>query len=252
MQLGGSSISMCLVLIAVTSCSGGDGNKTDSTPSTAPDGKALRDQGKAPDGASSRERGTGSAETGAGCDLVTSAGCAPPLKCTFLGSTGCGPAGSGVNGTSCVQGGDAVCARGFGCVSTSGTENDTSICRAYCHQDSDCPTGGKQLCPRFSVDSKPIFCQGFVVCAPLGDGCESGKGCYPALLNDGTPICLASGDKKTGEPCTVISECKKGSVCVLAAPNPQGTCRDLCAIGTTCAGGSPCQAFPGNAVGFCP
>jgi hypothetical protein len=84
------------------------------------------------------------------------------------------------------------------------------------------------------------LCTSGAGCDPVADtGCAAGLSCY--FVVDAVS-CYPSGSTAVGEPCTALTECVPGAMCVAT---PAGTrCRPTCRTTEDgCAEGERCVAF---------
>lgn len=190
----------------------------------------------------------GDASPNFACTPSTALGCQPGftcgVSCLVSGEPAalCIAAGMKQPGEPCS--GNGECAPGSQCFRDV---CGVSVCRRYCGEDADCPTGGS--CFTEIQCSMPPRATGVRICSqpcdPRGDaksGCAEGLRCFifPGEIAD----CDCVGAQRVGgdgEPCSDSGSCAPGFLCVTMGTTPQ--CRPICRLDqpATCAGGRTCQ-----------
>ncbi|NUP10223.1 MAG: hypothetical protein HOW73_29590 [Polyangiaceae bacterium] len=210
-----------------------------------------------------RLRGTDdSAEGGAGGEAPTNpcAGglwpdvCGDGLKCTLAtpsqgldGGITCGPKGSAAAWSVCAS--DADCADGTWC------DASTSVCKPWCTDAGDCPSGAACVSAR-RTDDTPV--PGLTVCTahcrPDAPTARCGPGANCVIVSSGSPEgdCAAAGETQAGCPCSKDADCAVGLRCA-----SDRTCRAWCSLdeAASCPGSFTCEqpsvAYDGTDFGSC-
>ncbi|HXU63148.1 MAG TPA: hypothetical protein VN962_15695 [Polyangia bacterium] len=158
----------------------------------------------------------GDRSCGSGFNCVSAGSCATPLVYV------CKPVGSGVDGATCLAGGQADCAQGFRCVTYNA---NLHVCRPDCAVDQDCPAG--------STCSDQVSCSD-----AAGTKLALGKTCRKSC-----------GDISTAGAAT----CGPGFKCSLECPSglPEASCVPAGTLTSGPAGTDACAAGYQSVAGVC-
>jgi hypothetical protein len=174
----------------------------------------------------------------------------PSLNCQFVKfsngeAAACEPIDDGPVaqlGDACVRSdiGHDNCAIGGHCM-PNGSFYDY-ICRAFCAQDSDCPTG--QRCAATTA-TQPYLGNCFATCTPFSDEC--GKlDCANSLTNNDHMTlfdgCRVVGKGAAGDACKAQWDCGKDMNC--KGSNGKYFCHLMCDDAHPCPGGGKCNVRP--------
>ncbi len=158
--------------------------------------------------------------------------------------------GSAAPGDPCTRGDGGIgyddCKKGALCSAIGSFTADDSVrfCRAFCHQDGDCPQG--QACAGVGTSDGVCVAR----CALLGSDCATNFNCGFLVTDaDGASAiatCRSVGATDLGGPCGTSTDCVADSICY------NGQCSALCDDQHACAKGSclPILNLPAGG-GYC-
>jgi hypothetical protein len=146
-----------------------------------------------------------------------------------------------------VLGGDGQCGPDAACVLFAG-----GLATCYPLSYAACRTTLSPTGCDAGFTCEDVGTDGFGSCVQLCDvflqDClVPADACYPRT--GGAPVCATAGSVPNGQPCTYLTECVEGSLCV--GSGPVGTCGKLCNLAHPCSVGT-CYALTGQVnLGVC-